>query len=225
MTLQRNYLKTRRTKKSQPATSGGSSIGQIRLTRTLPQAAEKNSTTKWIFCPWLRRAPQDNDVWRSVLPIHDINGTLLAALPISRRMRHNVYAGVFAVDLLRTTRELIHHLKRAKIAGVINFPSVSFIDAETGAVFSHLSLGIDREVDFLEACSRHGLHIAGVVRSPETAKRLLSIGVDFLVAHGGPPTRNNKDPHADAARKIKEIASPKGVASIPISQLIRSNSY
>jgi predicted TIM-barrel enzyme len=217
--------KTRRTKKSQAATSGGSSIGQIRFTRTLPQVAERNSTTKWIFCPWLRRAPQDNDIWRSVLPIHDVNGTLVAELPISRKMRHNVYAGVFAVDLLRTTRELIQHVKRASIAGVINFPSVSFIEAETGAVFSNLSLGIDREVDFLEACSRHGLRIAAVVRSPETAKRLISIGVDFLVAHGGPPTRDNKDPHADVARKIKEIADPKGIALIPISQLIGSNSF
>jgi predicted TIM-barrel enzyme len=213
--------KTRRSKKSQPATSGESSIGQIRLTRTLPQVAERNSTTKWIFCPWLKRAPQDNHIWRSVLPIHDVNGTLLAELPISRRMRHNVYAGVFAVDLLRTTSELIQHLKRASIAGVINFPSVSFIEADTGAVFSNLSLGIDREVDFLEACSRHGLRIAGVVRSPETAKRLINIGVDFLVAHGGPPTRDNKDPHASAVRKIKEIADPKGVTLIPISQLIR----
>ena len=198
-------------------------IGRFRLARTLSQTANANTRTTWIFCPWLKYHAQESDIWTSILATHDINGVLLTALPASKRKRHNVYAGVFAVDILRTTGELVHHIKAAGIEGVINLPSVSFIDGEAGAVLDSLSLGIDREIECLESCMREGLRVAGVVSSVEAAQRFLSMGVDFLVAHGGPPTRDNKDPSAAVVRTITENARAKGVPVIPISVLTKSS--
>jgi predicted TIM-barrel enzyme len=200
--------------------SAGATIGRFRLARTLAQTENANVNTTWILCPWLKRRPQESDIWTSVLATHDINGVLLASLPISKRIRDDVYAGIFAVDILRTTAEIIHRLKNAGVGGVINFPSVSFIDGGAGAILGSLSLGIGREMECLEACVREGLRAGGVVGSIEAAQTLLGMGVDFLVAHGGPPTRNNKDPGAAAVSAISDIARPKKVPVIPISELV-----
>ena len=128
-----------------------------------------------------------------------------------------MYAGVLAVDTLRPAGQLIRHLKGAGIAGVINFPSVSFIDGEAAKVFKGLYLGIEREIDFLQGCSREGLRIAGVANSADAAQRLLRMGVDFLIAHGGPPTRENPDPSQNAVRVLENIAMDQGTPVVPMS--------
>jgi predicted TIM-barrel enzyme len=178
-----------------------------------------NASTKWILCPWLNRFPKDTGVWLGVLAAHDANEGLLDALPISKKRWPNVYAGVLAVDTLRPAGQLIRHLKSAGIVGVINFPSVSFIDGEAAKVFKGLSLGIEREIDFLQACSTEGLRIGGVTNSAEAAQRLVRMGVDFLIAHGGPPTRENPDPSQNTVRLLEHIAMDHGTPVVPMSQI------
>jgi predicted TIM-barrel enzyme len=191
----------------------------VRLATNLAQTRSASSATAWILCPWLERFPGINGVWLSVLAAHDANEGLLEALPASKKSWPKVYAGVFAIDPLRPTAQLIRRFKSAGIAGVINFPSASFIDGEAGAVLNVLSLGIDREIEFLQACSMEGLRIAGVTNSIEVAQRLVQIGADFLIAHGGPPTRNNPDPSRDVARLIEEVTPVLSTPVIPISRL------
>jgi predicted TIM-barrel enzyme len=198
----------------------------IRLAKNLAQTESINTATTWILCPWLGRLPEDTGVWLSVLAAHDANEGLLEALPPSKKSWPNVFAGVFAVDALRSTAQLIRRLKCAGIGGVINFPSVSFIDGEAGAILNGLSLGIDREIDFLQACSTEGLRIAGVTRSIEAARRLMGMGIDFLIVHGGPPTRGDADPSQAVATQVEGIAQEQDVPAIPISHRLhcsRSN--
>jgi predicted TIM-barrel enzyme len=199
--------------------SASGSDCDVCLVKNLAQAVPPNAATKWILCPWLDRFPKDNGIWLSVLAAHDANESLLEALPASKKPGYTVYAGAFAVDMLRAPGELIRALKRAAIAGVINFPSTSFIDGEAGAVLNGLSLGIDREIEFLRACSMEGLRIAGVANSREVAQRLIRIGVDFLIAHGGPPTRDNPDPSYQAARLIEGIPMVRDTPVIPMSRV------
>jgi predicted TIM-barrel enzyme len=193
----------------------------ICLARNLDQTLSGNSATTWILCPWIERFPLDTGIWLSVLAAHDVNEGLLEALSASKRTWRRVYAGVFAVDSLRQTTQLIRHFKSAGIAGVINFPSTSFIDGEAGTVLAGLSLGIDREISFLRACSMEGLGIAGVTNSPEAAHILVKLGVDFLIAHGGPPTRNTADPSKSVSRKVEGVARGHNIPVIPMSRVRR----
>jgi predicted TIM-barrel enzyme len=194
----------------------------VGLARDLAQTESSDPAKVWILCPWLEQLPTDAGIWLSVLAVHDVNEGLLRALSVSGNTWPNVYAGVFAVDTLRPQAQFIRRLKSAGIAGVINFPSISFIDGEAGAVFEKLSLGINREVDFLQACANAGLRIAGVTKSAEIARRLIAMGVDFLIAHGGPPTRDNSDPSREVVLEVQGIAREHDVPVISISCVINA---
>ena len=194
---------------------------EVCLAQNLSQTEADNSATTWILSPWLGRFPETTGVWLSVLAVHDSNEGLLQALAASARAWPKVYAGVFAVDTLRPNSQLIRCLKNAGIAGVINFPSISFIDGEAGEVFSGLSLGVDREIDFLQKCSSAGLRIAGVTNSTEAAAQLSDMGVDFLIAHGGPPTRDNADPSQEAAIRVEGAVRRHSTPVIPISRILQ----
>jgi predicted TIM-barrel enzyme len=220
MPVDRSHLRGESPKRARPARVATGSSYEIGLARDLTQTESINSVGTWILCPWLEHFPKDTGVWLSVLAAHDANERLLQALPVAKKTWPMVYAAVFAVDTLRPRAQLIRRLKSAGIAGVINFPSISFIDGEAGGVFTALSLGVDREIDFLQACSSEGLRIAGVTKSTEVAQRLIKMGVDFLIAHGGPPTRNNADPSLDVAIRVEGVAQPHNVRVIPISRLI-----
>lgn len=193
----------------------------VGLAQHLPQTEAANSATTWILCPWLEHLPETTGVWLSVLAVRDSNEELLQALATSTKAWPQVYAGVFAVDTLRPSSQLIRCLKSSGVAGVINFPSISFIDGEAGEVFSGLALGVDREIDFLRKCSSAGLRIAGVTRSTAAAEQLSNIGVDFLIAHGGPPTRDNADPSEDAAIRIEGAVRMHNTPVIPISRVLQ----
>jgi len=192
----------------------------VALAQDLAHVDAADSTKTWILCPWLRQFPAPIGVWMSVLAAHDANDGLLCSIPASAKSWPRVYAGVFAVDTLRRSSQLVDSLKSSGVAGVINFPSVSFIDGEAGKVLNGLSLGVDREIDFLRICSSEGLRVAGVARTIETAERLGELGADFLVAHGGPPTHTNEDPSLDAARRIKDAMQLRNVRVIPISRVL-----
>jgi predicted TIM-barrel enzyme len=210
---------TKRPQQTLAAKGASGAACDVRLTKNLMQTVSVRSATRWILCPWLDRFPKDTGVWLSVLAAHDVNEGLLEALPVSKKRWPKVYAGVFAVDTLRPRAQLIRALKNAGIGGVINFPSVSFIDGDAGTVLNGLSLGIDREIDFLRACSAEGLRVAGVTNSIETTQRLMQIGLDFLIAHGGPPTRTNADPSLDAVNKVESVARRYTIPVFPVSRL------
>jgi predicted TIM-barrel enzyme len=194
----------------------------VGLAQDLAQTESSDLAKVWILCPWLEQFSTESEIWLSVLAAHDVNEGLLRALSVSRNTWRKVYAGVFAVDTLRPQARFIRRLKGAGIAGVINFPSISFIDGDAGAVFEGLSLGVNREIDFLHACSSAGLRIAGVTKSAETARRLIAMGVDFLIVHGGPPTRDNSDPGRDVALEVQGIAREDDVPVISISSVIKA---
>jgi len=192
----------------------------IALAQDLAQVDAADPTKTWILCPWLGQFPTANGVWMSVLAAHDANEGLLRSLPVSGKSWPRVYAGVFAVDTLRRSSQLIDSLKGSGVAGVINFPSVSFIDGEAAEVFKGLSLGVDREINFLRNCFNEGLRVAGVARNTETAERLSELGAEFLIAHGGPPTDANEDPSQDSARRIKRALRRRSLPVIAISRVL-----
>ena len=221
MTPARNRSKKKTPKQMRTQRAGPVCRIDIGLAQNLAQSETANSATTWILCPWLERFPESTGIWLSVLAAHDSNEGLLLALAASTGVWPKVYAGVFAVDTLRPSPQLIRCLKNAGVAGVINFPSISFIDGEAGEVFSGLSLGVDREIEFLQKCSSAGLRIAGVAKSIEAAGQMSNIGVDFLIAHGGPPTRDNADPSQEAAIRVESAVRRHGTPVIPLSRVLQ----
>ncbi len=181
----------------------------------------RSTRQRWILCPWRTSFPGETGIWVSVLAAHDANGALFEALEPGRS-RPDVYAAVFAVDPFRSAGEIVRRVKQSLVGGVINFPSISFIDGAAAATFESLSLGIAQELEFLRGCADAGLRVAGVVRTADAAERLLELGADFLVAHGGPPTRADQDPSLEAARRISECVSSSTIRIVPLSSVTRA---
>lgn len=195
---------------------------QVGLVDTPSAAPQVRSVhRKWILCPWRRRFPGETGIWLSVLAAHDANGALFDALVASGRSRPDVYAAVFAVDPFRSAGEVVGRIRQSAVGGVINFPSISFIDGAAGATYDSLSLGAERELEFLSGCSAAGLRVAGVVRTAAAAEHLLGLGADFLVAHGGPPTSADSDPSLEAARRISASVR-SSMPIVPLSSVTRS---
>lgn len=158
-------------------------------------------------------------IWLSPLAAHSANELLLQTLAEAPEVGPRAYAGVFASDPLRTDISLIRQLQAARVRGVINFPSVSFIDGKAGATLDQLGLGIDREIRFLLACRDAGLRIAGLAGTESAARKLLDAGVDFLIVHGGAPTRDDPEPDRSIARGVARLRRAGKTAVIALSQI------
>lgn len=194
----------------------------IRIATHLKQVTKDQSGELCILCPVIGRYPRNLKnlgTWLSPLAAHSANDALLQSLADARKVGPRVYAGVFAADPLRTDAALIRQLKTAGVGGVINYPSVSFIDGEAGATLDQLGLGIDREINFLAACRQAGLRIAGVAGTVAAARRLLEAGADFLIVHGGAPTRADPEPDRALAQEAARLRRGSRTPVIALSQL------
>lgn len=193
----------------------------LRIATDTTELGKSRSGELRILCPVLGRyphSPRHHAIWLSPLAAHSANEALLQTLRDARRLGPRVYAGVFAADPLRTDASLIRALKAAGVGGVINFPSVSFIDGEAGATMDHLGIGIDREIRFLLTCREAGLRIAGVAGTIAAARRLLE-AADFLIVHGGAPTNADPEPDEAVVRAVSRLKLASRVPLIPLSQL------
>lgn len=122
------------------------------------------------------------------LPIGDANGIVKEmgereVLPVTRDTP--VIAGVFAAD---PTREMSHFLRELidlGFSGVINFPSIAWLEGELRAGLESSGLGFQREVDMIRAAGEAGLFTLAYVFTPEEAVAMARAGVDVVVAHMG----------------------------------------
>jgi predicted TIM-barrel enzyme/DNA-binding NtrC family response regulator len=195
----------------------------IHVAISLEQLTSEPSRELCILCPIIGRYPpelRNLGTWLSPLAAHSANDALLQALAGAHGLDPRVYAGVFAADPLRTDASLIQQLKSAGVRGVINYPSVSFIDGKASATLDQLGLGIDREIRFLVACSQAGLRIAGVAGSAAAARRLLEAGADFLVVHGGAPTHAAPDPDQALLEEVRKLRRAKHIPVVSMSQIV-----
>jgi len=220
LTRNRNSQKANRAGRRSRRRSVYSSDQKFRLAAGLDQIEALATHATWILCPWFPRTGKASDIWLSILPIHDINQLLLDELPPYGKRWANVFAGVLAVDPFRSPMHLIRSIKASGLAGVVNFPSATFVDGKAGAVFERLSLGLSREIEFLSACAAEGLRIGAVTNSANAAKRLIAIGAEFLIVHRGPPTLLDADPSKDLLGEINGVAEARKLAVIGIESLV-----
>ncbi|MDB5370064.1 MAG: hypothetical protein JWP20_1622 [Roseomonas sp.] len=189
----------------------------LRIVRSLA-AVDDNPDESWLFCPWLPALPPGPEFWLAALAWHDSNGSLLDNLP-AQPPRRKVYAGVFCVDPFRRREDILHALRRAGISGIVNLPSVSFIDGEVGTLLAGFSLGVEREIAFLRGASGAGFHVAGCAATLDAAQAMAGAGAELIIAHGGPPLPGSADPgHAVAARLRRHL--PDAVPVLPLGRLL-----
>jgi predicted TIM-barrel enzyme len=155
------------------------------------------------------------------LPIGDANGIVKEMgereiLPVVRDTP--VIAGVFASDPTRRMSHLLGELKALGFAGVINFPSIAWLQGELRDGLESSGLGFQCELDMTRTAHEMGLFTMAYVFTPEEAEQMVEAGVDCVVAHMGNTTGGSVGQEqvvaldaaagltqkiADAARKTK----------------------
>lgn len=191
----------------------------VRLVTTWPPA--QGDSRDWqVLCPFLAGTDPSLAFWLGALAWHDANARLLECLRVPAHPAIRVYAGVFGVDPFRRDADLFSALHTAGVVGIVNLPSVSFIDGEFASLLDNFHLGAAREIDFLRRGHDAGFRIAGCAGNVEIADRLASEGADFIIAHGGPPQPGTPDPSRTVANRLRPRYAAGGPAVISAAELL-----
>src|ERR1700722_18207189 len=115
------------------------------------------------------------------LPIGDANAIVKEmgereVLPVTRDTP--VIAGVFAADPTREMAHFLGELIDLGFSGVINFPSIAWIEGELRAGLESSGLGFQREVDMIRIAGEAGLFTLAYVFTPDEAIAMAKAGVD-----------------------------------------------
>jgi predicted TIM-barrel enzyme len=131
----------------------------------------------------------------ALLPIGDANGVLLE---LARELPKDapVLAGVCATDPLRLLDRFVAELRGLGFAGVVNSPSVGWIDGSPRRSLEDTGLGYAREVELIRLAREADLVAIAFAFDADEASRMVRAGADALVA---PPERL-----ADVARGARE---------------------
>ena len=186
----------------------------VRLVSNLPASDAEEII---LLCPFLSGLDPMLGMWLGPLAWHDCNATLLAALASALRpVAASVFAGVFCADPFRLTDDLLDTLCVAGIAGVVNLPSVSFLDGEFGQTLASLHLGVERELGFLRRARARGFRVAGCACALSDAQAMCAAGAELIISHSGPPLPERAHKRDPWARRLDVC----GVQVVSLSSLI-----
>ena len=115
-----------------------------------------------IVCPWAAGLRLPEDVWLSILPIHDANAWVESPEPIAWHGTdpERVFFGVFALDKLRSPARIFAALRARGVRGIVNLPSVGFFDGAAGEHMRALDYAVDHELAFLREAAQAGFRVA-----------------------------------------------------------------
>lgn len=191
---------------------------RLRLVRSLATPAD-DAADVWLLCPWLPALPPGPEFWFAALAWHDSNGDLLAALDGPAPPGRRIYAGVFCVDPFRRREDILQALRRVGVEGVVNLPSIGFIDGEVGSLLAGFSLGLEREVGFLRSAREAGFRVAGCAATLDVARSMVAAGAELILAHGGPPLPGSADPGQAVANRLRRHLAPS-IPVLPLGDLL-----
>jgi hypothetical protein len=191
---------------------------RIRLVRRLPPGRVA-ARDRLVFCPFLDGPDPAALFWLGGLAWQDANARLLASLHGAAPPRCTVYAGVFGVDPFRRDEDIFAALAAAGIQGVVNLPSVAFMDGELAAILGSFDLGAQREIALLRRARAYGLRIAGCAADADAADAMLQAGAELIIAHAGPPLPGRPDPGYAAATRLRRRYSA-GPPVVSASELL-----
>ncbi len=141
-----------------------------------------------LVCPWLAGLEPQTGLWLAAMPIHDCNAFLDGAwrLTAPEGLRERCHVGIFALDRLRSGKQIFGPLREKGVAAVINLPSIGFFDGATAQTFGRLGFTLENEIAFLAQARSEGFRTAlcaraDVVLEPERAAQFA-----FVLRHQGP---------------------------------------
>jgi predicted TIM-barrel enzyme len=175
----------------------------VRLVLRCPPDSVARSD-RLVLCPFMEGEDPATTFWLGALAWHDVNARLLAALDGAAAPRCTVYAGVFCVDLFRRDKDIFAALQAAGIQGVINLPSVSFMDGELATILASFDLGVEREIAFLRRARAAGFRIAGCAADPNAVEAMVQAGAELIVTHARPPLPGKADAGRTAAARLRQ---------------------
>lgn len=159
-----------------------------------------------------------------LMPIGDANAIVMEmgerdVLPVVESTP--VIAGVNGTDPTRVMDRFLAQVEAMGFSGVINFPSVGYIDGRWRESLEATGFGYDREVDMIRRASERGMFTLAYVYQPHEAPSMAEAGVDVVVAHMGLTTGGSigavdystirrdqpRHPHCETRKRRKPLGS------------------
>jgi predicted TIM-barrel enzyme len=141
-----------------------------------------------LVCPWLGGLDPQTGLWLAALPIHDCNAFVDSAWRLSapEALRERCHVGIFALDRLRSGKQIFGPLREKSVASLINLPSIGFFDGATAQTFGRLGFTLEKEIAFLARARSEGFGTALCARSDAVLEPERAAQFAFVLRHQGP---------------------------------------
>ncbi len=96
-----------------------------------------------------------------------------------------VMMGVLGIDPTRNMEYFLNDVITAGFSGVCNAPTIALVDGTFRRTLEETGVSFDQEVEMIGIAHRKGLYTKALCTTPEEALKMISVGCDNIIAHGG----------------------------------------
>jgi Phosphoenolpyruvate hydrolase-like len=137
-----------------------------------------------VFLPALAPFPPETWPLVALLPVHDVNGALRAALEARRPFQAAPpVAGLFACDPFLRVADIAATLRAAGIAAAVNFPTVQMFGGETAAALAAVGYRAEAEFRLLQRLAEQGIAPIACATSRRAVDAALDLGLRRILLH------------------------------------------
>lgn len=94
-----------------------------------------------LFCPFMRGLPREHATLLALLPIHDANGVLLAAVEAADHWPAHGWACIFPSDPFRTQSSLLAALRQRDVSRICCYPGPALFGSAMATTLDMFGLG------------------------------------------------------------------------------------
>lgn len=144
-----------------------------------------------------------------LMPIGDANAIVMEmgereVLPVVEDTP--VIAGVNGTDPTRVMSRFLGQVEEMGFSGVINFPSVGYIDGRWRRSLEATGFGYDKEAEMIRLAAARGLFTLAYVYETHETPAMAAAGADVIVAHMGLTTGGSIGADASFTKTLEECA-------------------
>lgn len=145
-----------------------------------------------------------------LMPIGDANAIVMEmgereVLPVVENTP--VIAGVNGTDPTRVMSRFLGQVEEMGFSGVINFPSVGYIDGRWRRSLEATGFGYDKEVEMIRLAAERGLFTLAYVYETHETPAMAGAGADVVVAHMGLTTGGSIGADPSFTKTLDECAA------------------
>jgi len=96
-----------------------------------------------------------------------------------------VMAGLLGADPTRNMDTFLDEIIAAGFSGILNCPTLALIDGNFRRTLEETGVTYNKEVEMIGMAHRKGLYTKAFCTTPEEAQKMLEVGCDNIIAHGG----------------------------------------